>query len=78
MTETIGVPVIASISILTNKHVLLNCLRPVGATIRIQGATDLHTWSDLGTNTAASNVAFQFEDATATGFARRFYRLVTP
>ena len=45
---------------------------------RIQGATDLLTWSDLGTNTAASNGTFQFEDATATGFARRFYRLVTP
>ena len=54
--EELGVPLIVSVSVLPNQHVLLNCLGAAGAQHRIQGATDLHTWSDLGTATAAALV----------------------
>ncbi len=78
VTEAIGVLIITSISVLPNGHALLNCLGPAGASVRIQGAADLHTWSDLGTTNAAGDGTFQFEDTTAPGSGRRFYRLVTP
>src|SRR5262249_20903155 len=47
VTVTIGVPYITSLSLLANGHALLNCLGQAGVAHRIQGAADLHTWSDL-------------------------------
>ena len=78
VTETIGVPLIVSIATLTNKHVLLDCRGQALVSHRIQGAADLHIWSNLGTNTASSNGTFQFEDTNTAGVGHRFYRLVTP
>jgi hypothetical protein len=63
VSETILVPVIASITTLANGHELLDCRGQAGQKHRIQGAPDLHTWADLGTNIlAAPNGTFQFED----------------
>jgi hypothetical protein len=78
VTETVAVPYISSISVLTNNHVLLNCVGQAGVAHRIQGSTDLANWSTLGSRTASVDSTFQFEDTTAPGNVRRFYRLVTP
>ncbi|PWU13710.1 MAG: hypothetical protein C5B50_18780 [Verrucomicrobia bacterium] len=78
VTETIGILRFVSVSELANGHVLLNCLGPAFASVRILGTTDFHTWTDLGARTVSNLGTFQFEDATAPGFAYRLYRLVTP
>jgi len=78
VSETILVPVIVSITTLTNGHELLDCRGQAGLQHRIQGAPDLHTWTDLGTNTAVPDGTVRFEDANTAGVVHRFYRLVTP
>ena len=78
MTETIGVPLIVSITILNNHDTLLNCLGAAGAQHRIQTATNLVNWINLATNMARTDGTFQFEDTSAPSIRYRFYRLVTP
>jgi subtilisin family serine protease len=78
VTESIGVPIIASISILTNRHASLNCLGAAGVKHRIQAGTNLVNWINLATNTAAADGTFYFEDVNAPAIPYRFYRLVTP
>jgi hypothetical protein len=77
-TVSITVPVIASITSLTNQHVLLGCLAPAGAACRIQASTDLQAWITIGSQTADSKGTFGFEDTAASSYTARFYRLVTP
>ena len=76
VTETVGVPFIVSISMLTNRHALLNCLGPAGVPHDIQGATNLVNWSLLGTNKPPISGTFEFEDTSSRGRPYRFYRLV--
>jgi hypothetical protein len=78
VTESIGVPLIVSITILNNHDALLNCLGAAGAKHRIQAGTNLVNWTNLATNTAAADGTFQFEDTSAPSIRYRFYRLVTP
>jgi hypothetical protein len=42
---------------------------------RIQAATNLSGWTDLGTNTATGG-SFLFVDPAASGFNSRYYRAV--
>jgi hypothetical protein len=46
----------------------------------VQANEDLNTanWTNIGVTTAGPNGAFQFEDALASNFTTRFYRLVQP
>jgi len=74
----IGVPLIAQITLLTNRHTLLDCLGAAGVAHRIQGGIDFTNWSVLGNRTASTNGTFQFEDNDTPTYPFRFYRLVTP
>jgi hypothetical protein len=78
VTENIGVPIIASITLLGNGHTLLNCLGTAGVAHRIEAGGDFLLWNTLGTRTAAGNGTFQFEDTNAVNFSLRFYRLAVP
>jgi hypothetical protein len=46
-------------------------------TYRIQASTNLQTWQDISTNTAAANGSISVTNSTA-GFTNRFFRAVTP
>lgn len=73
-------PKITSATRLGNGHVLLNCLGTASSTNHIEAATVLNpgSFSVIASINADTNGVFQFEDAGATNFTARFYRLRCP
>ncbi len=73
-------PVITGILLNSNRSVTVDFLGTVGATYRVQGATNLPgaPWLDLSTNLAGTNGVWQFTDPSPTNLPARFYRAVTP
>jgi hypothetical protein len=71
---------VKSITRLTNHHMLLNCLGAPSLLNHIQASPDLSSGSfvTLGAASADSGGNFQFEDANAGNFTRRFYRVAVP
>ena len=69
---------ITPVNRLTNGHIQVRFAGIPGRTYRIQASTDLLNWVDIGTVTQDSSGILQFEDNGSPGFARRFYRTVTP
>ena len=69
---------IASIERLGNGSYRIRFSGLAGLTYRVEGSTNLTSWSDLGTATALGGGAFEFIDVNAVNFQRRFYRINGP
>jgi len=61
----------------TNNQMRLILSGPAGRACVLQASTNLSAWTSLGTNTPAAST-FEFLDAAAPGFSRRFYRAFNP
>jgi hypothetical protein len=55
-------------------HVRLRLSGSPGGSYTIQASTNLSTWNNLATMTAAPDGSFEYTDANAGQFLRRFYR----
>lgn len=69
--------VFQSISVLNNGIVQFNLSGTAGATYTLDVSTNLLTWSNLVTFTM-TNGAVLYNDASATNYPDRFYKLVSP
>jgi autotransporter-associated beta strand protein len=75
-----AVPVFGSVGLLVNGGFSLSVTGSAGETCVLLGATNLMSpmvWLPLATNTADTNGVLNFNDAQATNFPQRFYRLRT-
>ena len=76
---TVGSPRISQITQLPNRHIVLDCLGEAGVAHRIIASTNFTDWTTLGSQTAAADGSFQYEDNPSPAIIPyRFYRLVTP
>ena len=73
-------PVISSAVMQTGGSFTLGGTGAAGQTYILLTASDLESpvWTAIATNTADTNGVFNFNDAQATNFPQRFYRLATP
>lgn len=71
-------PRVQSITPLGNGRILMQFTGAPGQTYTIEASADLTSWMMIGMATANENGAFQFEDADAPSFSRRFYRVLVP
>jgi autotransporter-associated beta strand protein len=72
---------VSSFAVLGDKTARINVSALSGSNYVVQAATNLAppvTWSNLSTNLADTNGAFQYIDTGATNFRQRFYRISTP
>jgi hypothetical protein len=51
---------------------------PTGQVFHLEASTNLIDWSSLGASVTNTTGTVPFTDTTATGFTRRFYRVVVP
>ena len=70
---------ILSISVQTNKHVILHCVGVPSQSHTVQSTTDLNqAFTPISTAIAGSDGTFQYEDSVAGSFPQRFYRISYP
>jgi hypothetical protein len=71
---------ITSISRLTNRHIMLQALGIPNGVHHVQASPDLNpsNFANIGTATADSTGALQFDDAGAVSLTKRFYRVTFP
>lgn len=71
-------PTLTSCAKQSNGCAIVGLAGVAGWTYTIQASTNLVTWTNLGTATAATNGLCQFQDTNAQSFPQRFYRVVYP
>lgn len=73
-----GPVAITSAGFLDADHLRLQGVGDANVTYVVQSSSDLVVWSELGTAVADGGGAFEFVDATTSGFTMRFYRISLP
>jgi hypothetical protein len=75
---TVTSPAISAMTRQSNGNVLLQFAGVSGVTYVVEASTNLLDWEAIGTCTDKGDGFFGFEDADATKFPSRFYRVVAP